>query len=566
MLYIGFLISSLPFMLPFRDYPNGDFYSDASALFVALLGVVFLFKRFSFGRDVLLIVGVAFLFLVSGWIVRGYYYDVWLLSGVSLLIAAAFFSGVVSCSLVEKERFFNGCVYGLVVGGGFSVVVGVFQAFGVVELLGGIVFSGGNGVYGNIGQRNMYSTYVFFFVGALSWLAVRRKVNIWLSVFILSVAAYVLAFAGSRMVLLDSLVLVLLVGWFYFCSEDKYKDERGWFSILILSFVILLMFFQIFLFFLGEGGAARVTLSVDAPRMGEWLKAWQIFLDNPFGVGVGQYAKYSFIYQLEASAASQITWTNAHNIFFQFLVEFGVWGLPFFAFGAWLVWSFAVRCLSAGPKGLMVLSCVSVMLVHSFLEYPLWYMSFLFIFVSMIAVFGCESLAKPFPLINISALLVGLILLYCGGLYMSMPAYRFPVRDISVNVERLAKLLDYSVNPVLAWPADKLLTEYLLEDDGPELDFKLCKSIHVAVREPLYPYLERIALLAIAGQDFDLASRVLKSRYAVYPDMPDSYLKARIGLLWPNYAHDFIDKIDAGRAAGFPDYDYYRLSVPERCQ
>ncbi len=563
MFYVGFLISSLPFILPFRDYPSGDFYSDACALFIATFAVTFFFKSFSIGREILLFIGLAVLFLLSGIINHGYYYDVWLVSGGVLLIAAAFLSGLIACSPAERDHFFNGCVYGLLFGGGGSLLIGVSQALGVVEVLGEFVFPGGSGVYGNIGQRNMYSTYIICFVSALSWLVVQRKINLWLSVLLLFVAACMMAFAGSRMVLLDSLVLVSLVCWFYFFSARHAEVER--FSMLILLFVIFLIFFQFIFMFWNLGGAARISISLDVNRVAEWSKAWSIFIDNPFGVGIGEYARHSFIYQLDAPP-NQITWTNAHNIFLHLLVELGIWVLPFFVIGGWLLYVFSVRCFLAGSKGMVVLSCVLMILVHSLLEYPLWYMNFLFLFVSMIAIFGSQSLGRRLPIINLSAFMVGLLILYCINLYVSLPAYRLADRDMMVNVERLAKLVDHSLNPLLAWSADRLLTEYLLEDDGPELDFKLCKSIHMVAREPLYPYLERVALFAMAGQDFDFASRVLKSRYAVYPSMPDTYLRARIRLLWPNYADGFIDKIDSDRLAGFPNHDFYRLELPGRCR
>ena len=149
--------------------------------------------------------------------------------------------------------------------------------------------------------------------------------------------------------------------------------------------------------------------------------------------------------------------------------------------------------------------------------------------------------------------------------YTRTLGYRTVDREARVNVSRMTDLISVSLNPLLSWSADRLLMDYLIPDGGPEAVFKLCRSIYMAEREPLYPYLERVALMALADGKYDLASSVLKSRYAVYPGLPDTYLKARIRFQWPSMADDFIEKIDSDRNAGFPGVDFYRLDIPAEC-
>lgn len=569
MFILGFLLSSVPFFLPLRGFPNGDFYSDAASCLLVLLAASFVFRKFSVEKTSFFLILCACAFFVSGLIGGGDYLDVWFFPALALLWAATLISALFASPEKERDRFFLGLVYGLLLGGGISVFIALLQAHGSVRLLGALVFAGGDGVYANFGQRNNFSTYIMCFAAAVCWLASSGRLKFWLYLIAMFAAAYVLAVAGSRMVLLNSLLLILVLLCFLFYRKGE-SPVRSY-SSYMLVFLILVAFFQIFLlwgFGGGGGGASRVTLSGDVARLNEWSKAWSIFLDHPLGVGVGGYAKNSFIYALGGeSVGGQITWVHAHNIVMHFLVEFGVFSLPLFLYGALVFFVFFKKCLGLGGKGMMLVSCVIFIMVHSLLEYPLWYMNFFFLFFALIGVAGCGEGVKSvrIPSIRVVSFFLVLVLCFTAYSYSPLPSYRFPVKDMNVNLARMGVILQSGANPALSWSADKLALEYLIEDGGPELNYKLCQAITMAAREPLYPYLERIALLAIAGQDFDFASQVLKSRYSVYSSMPDTYLKARIQLLWPKYASEFISKIDQERLSGFPNHEYYRLNYPDRC-
>jgi hypothetical protein len=204
--------------------------------------------------------------------------------------------------------------------------------------------------------------------------------------------------------------------------------------------------------------------------------------------------------------------------------------------------------------------------VHSLLEYPLWYMNFLVLFLAFFALYSPVWKVLPASSVRWGA---AVCILIAGGviyLYGSMPGYRHPVKDMQVNLQRMENLMKISLNPVLSWSADKVLLEYLVVDNGPEWEYKMCKAVFMAAKEPLYPYLERMALLALVRQDFEFASTVLKSRYAVYPQLPDDYLTANIRWLWPERADTYLEKIASERLAGFPGHQPYKLTTPVFCE
>lgn len=560
----GFVISSIPFILPFRYFPNGDFFSDAAALGVAFLALIFAFRRFHFGYESLLLVAVSIFILCSGFVMRSYYYDVWFLPACAVIFFSFVLAGVGALDSKLKARFSLGLQSGILFGGAVSILIGLAQYTGVAASFGGTFIYSAGKVYGNLAQRNLYSTYLLIFSCVLCAVAVRHVVKDWLVLGGLALAAFLLTVAGSRMVLLDVFLVVAVLAWLYRVRRGDQQLER--FSFLFLSFSIILVVLQFVFISGGMSGASRITAVGDAPRVGEWLKGLQILMDNPLGVGFGNYAKASFVYQLGEEGGSQITWSHAHNIVIQFLVEFGLLAVPLLLAGVLLGGRLLYRALGSDLDRVCFAICLIFLVVHSFLEYPLWYMNFLLLFVSFIGVTNTEArVGYKANSIRFGAGVALIVLVMVSYDYIRTLDYRNADREARVNVERMTDLLSVSLNPLLAWSADKLLIEYLIPDGGPEAGFKLCQSIFMAEREPLYPYLERVALMALADGKFDLASSVLKSRYAVYSRLPDTYLKARIRFHWQNWADDFIEKIDADRKAGFPGVDYYRLEIPDEC-
>lgn len=561
---LGFLIASVPFILPFRYFPNGDFFPDAAAVALALLALIIAFRKFSFGREFLLLFVVSLFFLGSGYVMRSYYYDVWLLPALALMFYSLFLAGIGALEASSRDRFSLGLQTGILVGGGVSVLIGLAQYFGISAWFGNALLHPVGKVYGNLGQRNLYSSYLLIFSCVLCAVAVRYAVNRWLVVGVLVVTAFLLAVAGSRMVLLDALILVLVLAWLSRGRRADYQLQR--FSLLFLSFFIALVAFQFISLSSGEGGASRITAVGDAPRVGEWLKGLRILMDHPLGVGYGNYAKASFLYQLDQGVGSSITWSNAHSIVMQFLVEFGFLAVPILVVGILLGMRLLYEALHSDLDRVCFAICLILLVVHSLFEYPLWYMNFLLLFVAFVglAKTDCGSGHKAVS-VRWGAGLALVILALVSYDYTRTLTYRIADRQQKVNVDRMVDLLSISLNPALAWSADKLLIEYLVPDNGPEAVFKLCQSIYMAQREPLYPYLERVALMALAAEDFDLASSVLKSRYAAYPGLPDTYLKARIHYHWPNVAGDYVEKIESDRKAGYPDVEFYRLDIPAVC-
>jgi O-antigen ligase len=81
--------------------------------------------------------------------------------------------------------------------------------------------------------------------------------------------------------------------------------------------------------------------------------------------------------------------TNCHNLILQLLAEMGL-PITLAVVGgfAWVVWPFFSE--RAEAEGMLALGCMAVTLIHSMLEYPLWYLYFL----AMLVVFASMSPAR----------------------------------------------------------------------------------------------------------------------------------------------------------------------------
>ncbi len=561
MFMFAFFICGVSFVLPFRGYPDGDFYSDAMAVIFSLFVVVCFGRRMAVTNLVWLF---SFFLLISlGGGDRGYYYHGWFYPVAALICLVFYFSTISALEGGLRNAFIAGCMWGVVAGGCFSVLVGCIQLLGWVDHVSLLVFRGGYEVYGNFGQRNNFSTYLLIFSVVLCGLLCKKSINTLFGVVMLAVAAILLAYAASRMAVLAVLILLFLA-----LVAGRLRDWSAEDSAVIYYYTAFAIFFSlclIVLWFFDLGASSRISITGDVSRLREWEKAWNIFLDHPWGVGFGNYARYSFVYQLESGLPAQITWSHAHNIVFQFLVEFGVWAFPLVVSAMWVLQSVLRNCLRHGANGLVVGAILLIVCVHSLLEYPLWYMNFLALFLSFLAMYIPVSKRVGGNIIRVVA--AGGVVLGGGVVfwYSALPGYVYPAKDYRVNLLRMQELIDRSLSPVLDWPADRVLMEYLVVEDGPEWEYKMCKSIFMATKEPVYMYLERVALFALARQDFEFASSVLKARYAVYPSLPDDYLVESIRRMWPDREADYLGKISSEKQAGFPDDKAYDLTLPEYC-
>lgn len=563
------LLVCLPFCLPFKFYPDGDFVSNFAALFLGLLTFVvavvskrtFYFSWFEIG--LLVFACLAFL--------NGREY-----SDVSFFVILI---GVVLSAVVRtygevggRDFLLLALAVGLLLGGALNLLAGVVQYFEWEGAWGGLVFTGSyngaNQVYGNLGQRNIFGEYVSLAVLSLFLVFAQRQFSLSLWSVCVLLVGLLLALSGSRSVLLYIFLIVGVVLLWYFRWSGRTQSDKLLLAYLLLA-ALSLFVAQLLVSWFHVTGLER-TMQGDAARLAEWKKALLILSENfPFGVGWGGYPSHSFLMQLEQGipGGGNTNWGHSHNIFLNLLVELGVWAvLPI-----GLILAIGVSLWRSPEKDARWLFCtlaLGIIFIHSNLEYPLWYVSGFYLFLLLVSVLplSVHSLQLTIWMRGFLALLgIGLLVFsaWTAGGYYKMVRYTYPANDMLVNIARVAEFNQLAANPVLAYSADLSSLNYLRAGGGEE---RLCRLIEMNKRFPAKELLDGIILDALILEQEELAFSVARSRYRVFPGNSDEVLLNELEGFTGRYGVDLRRRFSELKQEDFDLSRSYKLEVPERCR
>lgn len=176
------------------------------------------------------------------------------------------------------------------------------------------------------------------------------------------------------------------------------------------------------------------------------------------GVGPGNYPYQSFRLDsvLQGTVREGSVNSHSHNIFSMILAEEGIVGIIALSIGIFILLAWWWR-MGANYESCFVGSVLAVFLVYSNLEYPLWYLNFLVIFLIFSAVaaptveMGIDN-AWVRPLLAITTLVV-------GGLVAVNFAQGF--EQVS-SVQSHQNLDGESLNKLSEWAVDRFMEPFVL--------------------------------------------------------------------------------------------------------
>ncbi|MBA4709940.1 PglL family O-oligosaccharyltransferase [Aquitalea aquatica] len=438
----------------------------------------------------------------------------------------------------------------IIVGGLVQSLIGLAQLTGLANSLGLFYDSAHptTNIFGHIGQRNQYAHYLMWSVVSGVYLfAVDRMVRGWLVLLVLWLGL-MLAYAASRTTLLYLLVLTLLGGLWHWRMQSAVSRRLMWAMLLSCVVVFAAQFALPLVNHLlsllthatvsNASGVERLAANGDdmgSRRLAEMGKAWLSFKSHPlWGVGWSQYAAESVrlqpLPQFASAGFNSGLFTNCHNLILQLLVEMGL-PITLLVVGgfAWVIWPFFSE--QAEAEGMLALGCMAVTLIHSMLEYPLWYLYFL----AMLVVFASMSPARTGRagwLLRAGWMLGMLFIGYMSvvtwstynelvGLYTQTDN---PARDAK-RQQRLAEIMEQ--HPLFAYHALSTLDDYLVADKD-NLARKLQWEERLTAFRP-YPdvMMKKAQMLALAGREAE-AKETVSTALASFP----------------TYAKDYLDGID----------------------
>lgn len=273
----------------------------------------------------------------------------------------------------------------LLVAGLLSVVVGVVQVFRP-ELADGRLISfptiAGRAI-GNMRQPNQLSTLLLWAAAAAVWLAVRERQSLKVLAVVLGVLVFGVALTASRTGLVGVLLLAL-----WGALDRRLPKPVRWLLVAMLPLYALSWWgLEQWLsahgvMFYGEDQLKKTLHGDPSSSRGKiWANTWDMIVAHPWtGVGVGAY---NFIWSMTPFPGRPVAfYDHSHNVVLQLAVESGV-PVAAVVLGCALAALWTARAAltvtddEAARGARAALFMLTMVGVHSLLEYPLWYVYFL---------------------------------------------------------------------------------------------------------------------------------------------------------------------------------------------
>jgi O-antigen ligase len=412
MVYSALLFWLLAFIFPVGLYPFQDFARDFLTVCAALLIFSYLFWQ----RKSKIYYSPLFLFLPLGLCgLLGSYlatvpstsisYNIYL---IALLVCAW-----VSLSATELESTHGlNCVVDrlasfLLLASMLCGLVGLVRYYGVLRHVVPVVTDDGDRLLGSFGQPNLTAVLMAIGLSALLLLKSRRYLFGKGCFFgALCFLMYCGTLTGSRTwyVVVGSIFLV----WGVFCLKSHSDNNlvRGQFwrplSISICVFLAAIWVAPAFDTLVSKplidsGYVNRVSaetmykhrdMAGSSGRLVEWQKVLELDSSSGqfwVGYGAGRYGAFSNEVALEKHLQGNgAIWNNAHNIFINFFIEFGVFGF-LFILACYLYIARVVLTAIKSESNIFLISIVGILGLHSLVEFSLWSLPFLATFIAAIS-------------------------------------------------------------------------------------------------------------------------------------------------------------------------------------
>lgn len=435
---------------------------------------------------------------------------------------------------------------GLLAGGSANAIIGLVQAYAPAAAIDGLIVPLVNPrVFGNLGQPNLFADQLALAGVSLLYLWTTNTLRGCIAIAFGALLLIGLALSGSRSAWLFA---VWLLTW---SVLHRFRSGDARFGGVSVSIAVGLALLAVLPWLLPPIELSGVRASptsalerlaglrdglgegaLDRLRLQFWGHAWDVLGHAPLlGAGMGEFA-FSFL-TLD-STSGPTPWPrierNAHNLALHLLAETGIAGALCVA-AALAFWLARVLRTSADPVRWWTVGTVGVVLVHSTLEYPLWYAHFLAP-VALIMGLGDRTRSalvrrSPARIAVAAALTVGAaahMTLLVGYTEMRQWVYQVPdarAQDASVaarQLETIRRLL-----PTLLGPYVELPLAVLQPVDRESLDEKLAVNGRVMRFAPIPPIvLRQVVFLALAERD-DEARRLLDAAIRYFPKELDAF-------------------------------------------
>lgn len=399
------LLCAAPFLQPYHRNPLTAFYSEWLAVALGLGVLAVLLDRRTWSPAELPWAAAApilfaLLAVAHGALGGSPYFGQALTAALYLVWSALLI--VAAHALVRfygRDRLLAVIASGLATGALLGALAGVIQFTGISTPLNAWIAQPVHAaVFGNLAQANHYAAHTTLGLLSLAYLHVRGWLPLSALIMLAMPMLFVLGVSGSRSAGLYLLTAGTAAAFLHWRQPHPVLRRLLW---VAACFFLAYIVFQLAVTYgvLRPSARASVT-AVDrlfgsavggySDRLALWQTAWAMFLAQPwFGAGWGAFPGAHFHLAEQIYPPGKFPFFHhAHNIVLHVLAETGVVGLvlllaPLVAAGWRLRAHEQSQVLPGAPSQSevrghwLLLALAGVFVLHSLLEYPLWYAYFL---------------------------------------------------------------------------------------------------------------------------------------------------------------------------------------------
>jgi O-antigen ligase len=388
-LWIVGLMFLLPFVNIYHQQPIPSFYAEWVAAVLGLLALSALLKQEAWQpvqipQIALVIPGLAAI-LGMQWMLNMLHstqYALLVFSYMALMFFLMLLGGYLRREL-GWEKVATTLAWGMVLGSIINVCIVALQLAMRAGLIASIMAD--HSSYGAIGQANHFANYMTLATVSLLYLYAKAKITFKPFLILLISFLLALSFSGSRSSWLYLASITILAIIMQANAMKQGTGSTAMRSLLRASLILLPAFAlsQLLVHYLLPN--ALVTLPTErladlaspttvSARLHIWYDSLRLFLQSPWlGVGVGGMRAESFLLvDFPAELASRRIFENAHNLFIHLLAEMGIGAFLLVLVGLF-AWIRGFKWRELDLETWWLIALISVLGIHSMLEYPLWF-------------------------------------------------------------------------------------------------------------------------------------------------------------------------------------------------
>jgi O-antigen ligase len=560
--FIG-LMFLLPFINMYHQLPITSFYSEWIAGALGLAAMTPLLRSSSYSIRPIPQISLAFLglavILVMQWAISMLHsaqhallilsYLIW---GFLLTILGSHLRQTLGWNNLVSTLAFSMVIAGMI-NGGIVVLQIVMRTGGTIPFLPDLPS------YGPFAQENHFADFTALAIASLIYLYAKGRFSTAFFILILMWFLLMLAISGSRSSWLYLIATATLAFFTQSNSIKQYRNSRATRNLLYMSLITLPAFVLIHLFthYVAPDGLFNLTtdrivnaVNIDTPsaRLQLWYDSFRLFWQSPWlGIGAGKINAESFLLLDTTTAmSSKRIFEHSHNLFLHLLTEMGV-GAFLIVLAFVTIWIRKFKWCDLNLETWWLITLLTILGIHSMLEYPLWYSYFLGVAAILLGAGDEKTITINAPKIlkeSITKLTRGslAIILLLGSLNLgTMLSAHIKLENaihqsINADMNKQNKELDWIYRYTLLSPYAELMYAVSMVLDQNNIDHQIALNQSALDFRPFSKIAyQQVVLLKLKGDDFN-AKKLLNRTLMIYP----SNLKDIVESMSPQYRKEFL--------------------------